>query len=42
MVVFTELEQIFSFTICVETQKTVNNQSMLEKQEKQAWKNQAP
>ena len=42
LVVFMELEQqkIF-FTICVETQKTVNSQSILEK-EKSCWKNQAP
>ena len=29
------------FTICMETQKTPNSQSNLEK-EKQSWKNQAP
>ena len=30
-----------NFTICMETQKTLNNQSNLEK-EKQSWGNQAP
>ena len=29
------------FTICMETQKTLNKQSRLEK-EKRSWKNQAP
>ena len=37
---FTELEQK-TFTICVETQKTPNSQSNLEK-EKRSWRNQAP
>jgi len=37
MVFFTELEQKIS--VCVETQKTLNNQSNLEK-EKQSWRNQ--
>ena len=37
MVFFTELEQKIS--VCVETQKTLNNQSNLEK-EKESWKNQ--
>ena len=37
MVFFTELEQRIS--VCVETQKTLNNQSNLEK-EKQSWRNQ--
>ena len=39
MVFFTELEQK-NFTICMETQKTVNTQSTLEK-EKWSW-NQTP
>ena len=39
MASFTELEK--KFTICVETQKTPNSQSNLEK-EKQSWRNQAP
>ena len=30
-----------NFTICMETQKTLNSQSNLEK-EKQSWRNQAP
>ena len=30
-----------NFTICMETQKTLNSQSNLEK-ENQSWKNQAP
>ena len=30
-----------NFTICMETQKTANSQSNLEK-EKQSWRNQAP
>ena len=30
-----------NFTICMDTQKTLNSQSNLEK-EKQAWRNQAP
>ena len=37
---FTELEQK-NFTICMETQKTPNSQSNLEK-EKWSWRNQAP
>ena len=36
---FTELDQ--KFTICLETQKTPNSQSNLEK-EKRSWRNQAP
>ena len=39
MAFFTELEQKIS--ICMETQKTPNSQSNLEK-EKQSWRNQAP
>ena len=39
MAFFTELEE--KFTICMETQKTPNSQSTLEK-EKQSWRNQAP
>ena len=35
------LEGINNFTICMETQKTSNSQSNLEK-EKQSWRNQAP
>ena len=38
--VFTELEQK-SYTICMETQKTLNSQSNLEKQ-KWSWENQSP
>jgi len=38
--VSTELEQK-NLKICMETQKTLNNQSNLEK-EKQSWRNQAP
>ena len=30
------------FKICVETQKTPNNQSHTEKEKKQKWRNQAP
>ena len=37
MIFFTDLEQKIS--VCVETQKTLNNQSTLEK-EKQSWRNQ--
>ena len=37
MAFFTELEQ----KICMETQKTLNSQSNLEK-EKRSWRNQAP
>ena len=37
---FTKLEQK-NFTICMETQKTPNSQSNLEK-EKRSWRNQAP
>ena len=37
---FTELQQK-NFTICMETQKTLNSQSNLEK-EKQSWRNQTP
>ena len=37
---FTELEQK-NFTICMETQKTPNSQSNLQK-EKRTWRNQAP
>ena len=37
---FTELEQK-NLTICMETQKTLNSQSNLEK-EKWSWRNQAP
>ena len=37
MIFFTDLEQKIS--VCVETQKTLNNQSNLEK-EKQSWRNQ--
>ena len=40
MAFFTELEQK-KFTICMETQKTLNTQSNLEK-EKQSWRNQTP
>ena len=40
MAFFAELEQK-NFTICMETQKTLNSQSNLEK-EKQSWRNQAP
>ena len=40
MAFFTELEQK-NLTICVETQKTPNSQSSLEK-EKLSWRNQAP
>ena len=40
MVFFTELEQK-NYTIFMETQKTPNSQSNLEK-EKQSWRNQAP
>ena len=39
MAFFTELEQ--KFLICMETQKTPNSQSNLEK-EKWSWRNQAP
>ena len=39
MAFFTELEQIFA--ICIETQKTLNSQSNLEK-EKWSWRNQSP
>ena len=39
MAFFTELEQK-NFTICMETQKTPNSQSNLEK-EKQSWRNHA-
>ena len=37
---FTELEQK-NLKICMETQKTLNSQSNIEK-EKQSWRNQAP
>ena len=40
MAFFTELEQK-NFTICMETQKTPNSQSNLEK-EKRSWMNQTP
>ena len=40
MAFFTELEQKI-FTICMETQKTTNSQSNLEK-DKRSWRNQAP
>ena len=40
MAFFTELEQK-NLKICMETQKTPNSQSNLEK-EKQSWRNQAP
>ena len=40
MAFFTELEQKM-FTVYMETQKTPNSQSNLEK-EKQSWRNQAP
>ena len=40
MAFFTELEQK-NCTICIETKKTPNSQSNLEK-EKQSWRNQAP
>ena len=40
MAFFTELEQK-NFPICMETQKTLNSQSNLEK-ENQSWRNQAP
>ena len=40
MAFFTELEQK-NLTICMETQKTPNSQSNLEK-EKRTWRNQAP
>ena len=40
MAFLTELEPP-KFTICIETQKTLNSQSNLEK-EKWNWKNQAP
>ena len=39
MAFFTELDK--NFTICMETQKTPNSQSNVEK-EKQSWRNQAP
>ena len=39
MAFFTEIEQK-NFTICMETQKTLNSQSNLEK-EKQSWRNRA-
>ena len=39
MAFFTELEQKFS--VCMETQKTLNSQSKVEK-EKRSWRNQAP
>ncbi len=39
MAFFTELEQK-NFTICVETQKTLNNQNNLKEQ--QSWRNQTP
>ena len=41
MAFFTELEQKKSLKIFMETQKTPNSQSNLEKV-KQSWKNQAP
>ena len=31
-----------NFTICMETQKTLNSQNNLEKKKKQSWRNQAP
>ena len=37
MAFFTELEQIFFFTICMETQKTPNSQTN-PKKEKWSWK----
>ena len=40
MVIFTDLEQK-NFTICMETQKTLNSQSNLEKEE-WSWRNQPP
>ena len=40
MAFFTELEQK-NFTICMETQKTPNSQSNLEKQ-KRSWRSQTP
>ena len=40
MAVFTELEQK-NLKICMETQKTPNSQSNLEKK-KQSWRNQTP
>ena len=40
MAFFTELEQK-NLKICMETQKTLNNQSNFEK-EKRSWRNQAP
>ena len=40
MAFFTELEQK-KLTICMETQKTPNSQSNLEK-EKRSWRNKAP
>ena len=40
MAFFTQLEQK-KITICMETQKTCNSQSKLEK-EKESWMNQAP
>ena len=39
MAFFTEIEQ--NFTVCMETQKTTNSQSNLEK-EKRSWRNQSP
>ena len=41
MAFFTELQFFFFFTIYIETQKTINSQSNLEK-EKQSWRSQAP
>ena len=38
---FYRIRTIFFFTICMETQKTLNSQSHLEK-EKQSWRNQTP
>ena len=40
MAFFTELEQKTNFTIDMETQKTLNSQSSLEKEE-WSWRNQA-
>ena len=41
MAFFTELEQKIKKKICLETQKTLNSPSNLEK-EKQSWRNQDP
>ena len=38
---FTELEQK-KFTVCMQTQKTPDSQSSLEKGRKESWRNQVP